>query len=123
MTQWICILTGSTNILEYRRDSRRGFDIDFDDRTSTVIDNFHHLDPDPTTIYNKLESDNPSIEDQIVIPTSIQNTNLTIFIQRNRSSIGKNPLLMRVLRATTQFGFFILFLKANHQFTAASAYL
>ncbi|KAH9443614.1 hypothetical protein Pst134EA_032563 [Puccinia striiformis f. sp. tritici] len=70
MTQWICILTGSTNILEY--GNSEGFEIDFDDRTSTVIDNFHHLDPDPTTIYNKLESDNPSIEDQIVIPTSIQ---------------------------------------------------
>ncbi|KAI9623014.1 hypothetical protein KEM48_009631 [Puccinia striiformis f. sp. tritici PST-130] len=72
------LLVGSTNILEYRRDSRQGFDIDFDDRTSTVIDNFHHLDPDPTTICNKLESDNPLIEDQIVIPTPIQNTNLTI---------------------------------------------
>ncbi|KAH9467171.1 hypothetical protein MJO28_000233 [Puccinia striiformis f. sp. tritici] len=94
------LLAGATNISEYWRDFGREFDIDFDDRTSTVIDNFHHLDSDPTTIYNKLEPDNPLIEDQIVIPTSIRDTHLPILFKGIGHAIGKNPLLMSILRAS-----------------------
>ncbi|KAI9600788.1 hypothetical protein H4Q26_000581 [Puccinia striiformis f. sp. tritici PST-130] len=90
------LLAGATNISEYWRDFGREFDIDFDDRTSTVIDNFHHLDSDPTTIYNKLEPDNPLIEDQIVIPTSIRDTHLPILFKGigHAIEIDPNPLII-----------------------------
>lgn len=92
------LLAGSSNISEYWRDFAREFDLDFDDRSTSVIDNFHHLDKDPLKIYSSLEP-TPLIEDQIVIPPSIRATKLPVLFRGIGHAVGKNPLLMSVLRA------------------------
>ncbi|EFP74210.1 uncharacterized protein PGTG_00166 [Puccinia graminis f. sp. tritici CRL 75-36-700-3] len=93
------LLAGSTNLSEYWRDFGREFDVDFDDRASSVIDNFHHLDQDPLTTYTSIET-NPLIEDQIVIPPSLRSNNLPVLFRGIGHAVGKNPLLMSVLRAS-----------------------
>ncbi|OAV91851.1 hypothetical protein PTTG_02671 [Puccinia triticina 1-1 BBBD Race 1] len=93
------MLAGSTKISEYWRDFGREFDVDFDNAATSVIDNFHHLAQDPLTIYTTLEL-NPLVEDQIVIPPSVRSTNLPVLFRGIGHAVGKNPLLMSVLRAS-----------------------
>ncbi|KAA1126428.1 oligosaccharyl transferase glycoprotein complex, beta subunit [Puccinia graminis f. sp. tritici] len=93
------LLAGSTNLSEYWRDFGQDFDVDFDDQASLVVVNFHHLDHDPLTTYTSIET-NLLIEDQIVIPPSLRSTNIPVLFRGIGHAVGKNPLVMSVLRAS-----------------------
>ncbi|PLW05997.1 hypothetical protein PCANC_24492 [Puccinia coronata f. sp. avenae] len=93
------LLAGSTNLSEYWRDFGREFDVDFDDRATAVIDNFHHHEQDPITIYTSLEM-NPLIEDQVIIPASTRTSQQPILFRGIGHAVGKNPLVMSVVRAS-----------------------
>jgi len=93
------LLAGSTEISEFWRDFVREFEIDFDDRSTSVIDHFNHLDQDPTKILSSIEK-TKLVEDQVIIPDSIRKSSPPVLFRGIGHSIGKNPLLMNVLRAS-----------------------
>ncbi|MBW0501620.1 hypothetical protein O181_041335 [Austropuccinia psidii MF-1] len=93
------LFAGSTNISEYWRDFAREFDLDFDESSTAVVDHFQHLADDPTKIYANLDA-TPLIEDQVIIPPSVRKSSPPVLFRGIGHGLGKNPLLMSVLRAS-----------------------
>lgn len=95
------ILVGaSTDISEFWRDFAREFDIDFDDKPTAVFDHFSHLDEDPATVIAPLKS-TPLIQDSVIIPDVTRASSAAHVLFRGIGhSVGKNPLLISVLRAS-----------------------
>ncbi|EGG00351.1 uncharacterized protein MELLADRAFT_50439 [Melampsora larici-populina 98AG31] len=95
------ILVGaSSNLSEFWRDFGREFDIDFDHKASAVFDHFSHIGQDSATVVTSLER-GPLIDDQVIIPQSTRSSSASNVIFRGIGhSVGKNPLLISVLRAS-----------------------
>ncbi|KAI8454936.1 oligosaccharyltransferase 48K subunit, partial [Phakopsora pachyrhizi] len=94
------LLAGSSDISEFWRDFVREFEIDFDDRSTAVMDHFQNHDQDPTKIYSQADSNSRLIEDEVIIPSSIKSSLSPILFRGIGHSIGKNPMLMSILRAS-----------------------
>ncbi|KAG0142183.1 hypothetical protein CROQUDRAFT_67538 [Cronartium quercuum f. sp. fusiforme G11] len=89
------ILGLSTKLSEYWRDFGREFDLDFDDKSTSVIDHFSNIENDPTKIITSLKR-TPLIEDQ----TIISDRNSKVVFRGIGHGVGKNPLIINILRSS-----------------------